>query len=223
MEEEQRKIYQSYLYATKKQLESESNKIQILSTLTRLRQICVHPGMFIKNFYGESGKVNMAIDLIVQSIANNHKLLVFSQFTSVFPYIEEKLKQLQIKYFLLEGSTKAIARIKMVDEFNENEEVKVFLIFLKAGGTGLNLYGADFVIHLDLWWNLSVENQATDRAHRIGQKRSVNVIKLVCENSIEQKVIELQTLKKELADRVIAADDTNLLHFDEKDLQYILS
>jgi len=223
MEDEQRKIYESILLSTKRQLEERKSKFEILSALTRLRQACVHPGMFIENYHGESAKVNMAIDLIEQSIANDHKLLVFTQFTTLFPFLEAKLREKKIKYFILQGSTKAIDRIKMVDQFNEEDDVKVFLISLKAGGTGLNLIGADFVIHIDPWWNVSVENQATDRAHRIGQKRSVNVIKLVCDNSIEQKVIELQMLKKELSDKVITDDEGNLQNLDEKDLKFILS
>ena len=223
MGEDQRKLYEAYLLKTKQDLTEGKSKIELLSALTRLRQICVHPAMFLDNYLGGSAKIELAIELINHSIQNDHKILLFSQFTSVFEAVEEELIKRKIKYFVLTGATKALQRISLVDEFNENNEIKVFLISVKAGGTGLNLVGADIVIHLDPWWNVSVENQATDRAHRIGQKRSVQVIKLVCDDSIEQKVIELQNLKKELADKIICDDDGNIQKLDEKDLDYLLS
>ena len=111
----------------------------------------------------------------------------------------------------------------MATDFNENNEYKVFLVSLKAGGTGLNLVGADVVIHLDPWWNVAAENQATDRAHRIGQTRVVQVIKLVCEDSIEQKVIELQEKKKEIVKMIVADDDTNIQKLSKDDLSYLIS
>lgn len=221
MTPEQRKVYEAYLLSIRTNIESKS-KFEVLSALTRLRQLCVHPGMFLENYHGGSAKIEVAMVLITQSIANGHKILLFSQFTKAFPYIEAELKKAKIKYFVLEGKTKAIERINLVDEFNENDEIKVFLISLKAGGTGLNLIGADIVLHLDPWWNIAAENQATDRAHRIGQKQSVQVIKLVCENSIEQKVIELQEIKKDLSEKVIASDDENILKLDDENIDYLL-
>lgn len=223
MEEEQRKVYEAMLLATRNQLEAGKSKFEILSSLTRLRQICVDPALFLADYHGGSAKVDYALDLIRELSENGHKILLFSQFASLFPILEEHLKKMKIDYYILTGSTPAIERMQMVDDFNENDDVKVFLISLKAGGTGLNLIGADVIIHFDPWWNVSVENQATDRAHRIGQKRSVQVIKLVCENSIEQKVIELQNLKKDLADKIIADDERGIEAMDERDLEYLLS
>lgn len=223
MDDEQRKVYEAQLMLTKNLLNSGKTKFEVLSSLTRLRQICVDPSLYLENYHGGSAKIDLALDIIQQSIANGHKILLFSQFTSLFPALEVELKKLKFDYYVLTGSTKSLERVQLVDDFNENEEVKVFLISLKAGGTGLNLTGANVIIHFDPWWNLSVENQATDRAHRIGQKRSVHVIKLVCENSIEQKVIELQNLKKDLADRIIMEDDQHIEKLEDDDLKYLLS
>ena len=127
----------------------------------------------------------------------------------MIPIIEKLLDELNIKHFTLDGKTKALNRKEMVDEFNNNENIKVFMISLKAGGTGLNLVGADMVIHLDPWWNSSAENQATDRAYRIGQSKKVHVIKLVCKDTIEEKVLLLQKLKKDLADSIIYSENEN--------------
>ncbi len=125
-----------------------------------------------------------------------HKILLFSTYTTMFEIIEKELKKEKISYFKLTGQTKVSERIGLVEEFNQNPEIKVFLISLKAGGTGLNLTGADMVIHYDPWWNLSAENQATDRAYRIGQKNNVQVYKLITKNSIEEKIYELQEKRR---------------------------
>ena len=132
------------------------------------------------------------------------------------------MDQEKIKYFTLTGETNNAQRMEMVSTFNSNNEYKVFFISLKAGGTGLNLVGADTVIHLDPWWNVSAQNQATDRAHRIGQIHTVNVIKIICADSIEQKVLELQELKKDLSNKVITNNDENILKLDNNDLNYLL-
>ena len=146
-----------------------------------------------------------------------NKILIFSTYTSMFELMEQELKNKNISYFKLTGSTKVDERIKMVDEFNENSNIKVFLISLKAGGTGLNLTGADMVIHYDPWWNLSAENQATDRAYRIGQKNNVQVYKLITKNSIEEKIYDLQMKKAELADNMLSTQTkfVNKLSKDE--------
>lgn len=144
------------------------------------------------------------MEIIEDAIQGNHKILLFSGYTSMFKIIEEELKQRNINYFKLTGATKVEERMKLVDEFNQNPEVKIFLISLKAGGTGLNLTGADMVIHYDPWWNLSTENQATDRAYRIGQKNNVQVYKLITKNSIEEKIYELQQKKAELMDSMLS-------------------
>src|SRR5690606_14581625 len=154
------------------------------AALTRLRQICCHPSTFIDNYQGGSGKLDLLMDVISEAIANDHRILVFSQFTSMLRIIEKELKELEIPYFYLEGSTPTQDRNDFVKRFNGGEG-KVFLISLKAGGTGLNLTGADTVIHYDPWWNPAVEDQATDRAYRIGQQNKVHVMKLITKGTIE--------------------------------------
>ena len=210
MTDEQEAVYLSYLAQAKQEVADEiqqngfeKSQFKILSTLTRLRQICCHPSLFIKDYKDESSKLNQCIEILSDAIEAGHKILLFSGYTSMFDIIEQELKSKKIKYFKLTGSTKIDERIKIVDEFNSNSEIKVFLISLKAGGTGLNLTGADMVIHYDPWWNQSAENQATDRAYRIGQKNNVQVYKLITSNSIEEKIYELQNKKAELIDNML--------------------
>lgn len=210
MGEEQRNLYLHYLVQAKQDLLEqiefngyEKSQIQILAALTRLRQICCHPSLFIEGYTAGSSKLDQCIQIVEDAIDSRHKILLFSGYTSMFPFIEKELNKRNISYFKLIGSTKVEERIKMVDEFNENPEIKVFLISLKAGGTGLNLTGADVVIHYDPWWNLSTENQATDRAYRIGQKNNVQVYKMITKNSIEEKIYELQQKKANLADNML--------------------
>ena len=223
MEQDQRKIYDAYLLKVRKELENHQNKIEILANLTRLREICVNPTMFLDSYTGSNIKTNRCLEIVSEAIETNHKVLIFSQFTTALHSLEEVFKNKNIPYFILTGQTTAEDRVNMAEEFNTYDEKKVFLVSLKAGGTGLNLIGADIVIHLDPWWNVSAENQATDRAHRIGQKRSVQVIKLIAQSTIEQKVLELQQLKKNLADQIINEGDNNLQQLSENDIKYILS
>ena len=215
MEEEQQKIYMSYLSQARteamkeiKQQGFEKSQIKILALLTRLRQICCHPSLFIENYQSGSSKLTQCIELVKDAVEGGHKILIFSGYTSMFKIIEGHLKKENIKYYKLTGQTKVEERIGLVDDFNKNEEVKVFLISLKAGGTGLNLIGADMVIHYDPWWNMSAENQATDRAYRIGQKNNVQVYKLITKNSIEEKIYELQEKKAKLIDQMIGTETT---------------
>ena len=222
MEGEQRKLYEAYLLKAREQIKKTDSRIAILAILTRLRQICVDPNMFIDNYKGNSAKIDLAINIILESINSGHRILGFSQFKSLFPSIIKRLDEENIKYFVITGEVKSEERLKMVEAFNDNKDIKVFLISLKAGGTGLNLTGADIVIHFDPWWNVSAENQATDRAHRIGQTRDVQVVKLICEDSIEQKVLELQQMKSSLTEKVITDGDEKIVHFDEKDIDYLL-
>ena len=176
--------------------------------LTRLRQICCHPSLFIENYKGNSGKLEQCINIIEEAIEGNHKILLFSSYTSMFEIIEKELEKRNIKYFKLIGNTPVNKRVEMVDEFNENKDIKVFLISLKAGGTGLNLTSADIVIHYDPWWNLSSENQATDRAYRIGQKNSVQVYKMITSNSIEEKINKMQERKASLSNDLLSTEET---------------
>lgn len=215
MQEEQQKLYLSYLQNAKLEAMEEINtngfqksQIKILALLMRLRQICCHPSIFLNDYKGESSKLNQCIEVIKDAVDAGHKILLFSTYTAMFPIIEEKLKESKIQYSKLTGQTKVGERIKLVDEFNENDEIKVFLISLKAGGTGLNLIGADMVIHYDPWWNLSAENQATDRTYRIGQKKNVQVYKLITKNSIEEKIYELQERKAKLIDNMLSTNET---------------
>ena len=215
MTDEQQDIYLSYLARAKKDVMEEikengieKSQIKILALLTRLRQICCHPSLFIENYKGESGKLNQCIEIIKDAIQSGHKILLFSGYTAMFDIIEKELKKEKIEYLKLTGQTKVSDRVNLVDEFNNSADKKLFLISLKAGGTGLNLVGADMVIHYDPWWNLSAENQATDRTYRIGQKRNVQVYKLITKNSIEEKIYELQKRKESLIDSMISTNQT---------------
>ena len=225
MEEEQRNLYISYLAQAREEVAEEINlngieksHIKILSVLTRLRQICCHPSLFIKDYTNESSKLNQCMEIVEDAVKANHKILLFSGYTSMFPIIEKGLQKLGISYFKLTGATKVDERIDLVDEFNENPDIKVFLISLKAGGTGLNLTGADMVIHYDPWWNLSAENQATDRAYRIGQKNNVQVYKLITKNSIEEKIYELQQKKAELIDNMLSTKTSFINKMSKEDI-----
>lgn len=222
MNNDQRKIYEAELQRAKGLIEKGDNKIVILSAITRLRQICVDPSLYIENYSGTSSKLELLIETIENNIRENHRIIIFSQFTSVFENISNEFNKKNIKHFILTGKTSSKDRVELSEEFNKNENIKVFLVSLKAGGTGLNLVGADIVIHLDPWWNVAAENQATDRAHRIGQKRVVQVIKMICENTIEQKVIELQNKKAEIVKLIVSDDDQQIQKLTLDDLRFIL-
>lgn len=225
MGEEQRKIYLSYLVRTKQELQDEINsngyersQIRILAALTRLRQICCHPSLFIDNYNEPCSKLEQCMEILEDGITAGHKILLFSSYTSMFEIIEKELKNRNIKYFKLTGATKVDERVDLVDEFNQNDEIKVFLISLKAGGTGLNLIGADMVIHYDPWWNISAENQATDRAYRIGQKNNVQVYKLITKDSIEEKIYDLQQRKATLTDNMLDTKTTFISKLSKEDI-----
>ena len=225
MKDEQKNIYLSYLFQAKKEVADqieergyEKSTMKILAALTRLRQICCHPSLFLENYNKGSSKLEQCIEIVEEGISAGHKILIFSSYTSMFKIIQKRLNELNIKYFLLTGSTKVDERIKLVEEFNKNEEIKIFLISLKAGGTGLNLTGADMVIHYDPWWNISTENQATDRAYRIGQKNNVQVYKLITKNSIEEKIYELQQKKSELIDNMLDTKPSFINQFSKEEI-----
>ena len=201
----------------------ERSQIKILAALTRLRQICCHPGLFIEYYKGGSSKLDQCMEIVEDGITAGHKILLFSTYTSMFEILEKELNKRDIKYFKLTGSTKVDERIELVDEFNQNKDISVFLISLKAGGTGLNLIGADMVIHYDPWWNLSAENQATDRAYRIGQKNNVQVYKLITKDSIEEKIYELQQRKAELTDNMLNMQTTFINKLSKDDIMNLFS
>lgn len=224
MTKEQKKIYVAYLKSIKGEIEEEINhkgfnksQIKILAGLTRLRQICCHPGMFIENYEGESGKLSFLKEILTDAIDGGHRILLFSQFTSMLSIIKDMLDGEGIQYMYLDGSTDVMKRGKLVEDFNKGIG-EVFLISLRAGGTGLNLTGADTVIHFDPWWNPAVEEQATDRAHRIGQENTVQVIKLITKGTIEEKIFQLQEEKKEMIDRVITEGETLVSKLSEEEI-----
>lgn len=225
MTEEQAKVYAAWLVKARTEFEAEiktrgmeKSHIKILSLLTRLRQICCHPSLFIENYSGGSGKLEMLQEILKDAISGGHRVLLFSQFTGMLNLIKKDLDSLGISYYYLDGSTKAEERIKLVQMFNAGTK-DIFLISLKAGGTGLNLTGADMVIHFDPWWNPAVEDQATDRAYRIGQKNSVQVYKLLSKNTIEEKIYELQKRKKELIDVLVKPGENFLSKMTEDEVR----
>ena len=210
---EQERLYAANLASIKDRLtgsatagQGATNKLVVLSMITRLRQLCCDPSLCYENYEGKSAKLELCMELVSSSTQGGHKLLLFSQFTSMLSIIEGRLKAEGISYYVLKGSTSKEERARLISMFNM-DATQVFLISLKAGGTGLNLTAADIVIHYDPWWNLSVQNQATDRAHRIGQLRSVQVFKLIAKGTIEEKILKLQEEKIKLADMVISEGD----------------
>ncbi|WP_294379212.1 DEAD/DEAH box helicase [uncultured Clostridium sp.] len=226
LENEQKTIYQTYAKYAKDIIEKkvESNelkksRIEILSYITKLRQICLDPSVVMDNYNGRSSKIDTLIDILAESVKGGHKVLVFSQFTSVLKNIGKILKEVNQPYCYLDGTLSSSERIKIVNEFNESDK-NIFLISLKAGGTGLNLTSADIVIHFDPWWNPAVEDQATDRAHRIGQKNSVEVIKLISKDTVEEKILDLQNSKKELTDKILSEnlDSYSLNTLDDNEI-----
>ncbi len=229
MEEPQRLVYTATLASLKALLEghrdstlSGQSRMTVLSLLTRLRQICCDPRLCCEGYTGQSAKLEACVELLRQAADGGHKVLLFSQFTSMLELIRQRLTAEGISYYLLQGSTPAPQRAALVDAFN-TDDTAVFLISLKAGGTGLNLVGADMVIHYDPWWNLSVQNQATDRAHRIGQKNPVQVVRLVARDTIEDKILRLQEDKWQLAESVIGGDGGDITALSAEELLAILS
>lgn len=225
MEEEQATLYKAHLAMMQKEFNKEvkekglgKSHIKILAMLTRLRQLCCHPGLFLEDYEGGSSKLDQCLELIEDSIEAGHKILLFSQFTTMLEKIGEELEKRDIHYYKLTGETRADRRLAMVEAFNE-DTTPIFLISLKAGGTGLNLTGADIVIHYDPWWNVSSENQATDRAYRIGQEKNVQVFKLITQNTIEEKIKELQERKIGLADNVLTEGHTLIGQMTENEIR----
>lgn len=227
MTDEQNKLYTANTLKLQKDLEQQSDsmfktsKIQILAELTKLRQLCCDPSLIYQNYHGGSAKLDTCIQLIENAMAGGHKILLFSQFTSMLDVIERRLKSERILYYRLDGSTKSEQRTRLVNAFNENK-IPVFLISLKAGGTGLNLTGADIVIHYDPWWNAAAQNQATDRAHRIGQTHTVTVYKLIARHTIEEKILELQENKKTLSDQILSEKGVTASQLTKEELLKLL-
>lgn len=223
----QREIYTAHAIELQEQLRQtgdgaySSDKLQVLAQLTKLRQLCCDPSLCYSNYKGGSAKLDTCMELILGGIEGGHKILLFSQFTSMLELIGKRLKKEGVAYYSLTGSTPKEERIRMVGAF-QSDEIPVFLISLKAGGTGLNLTAADIVIHYDPWWNVAAQNQATDRTHRIGQKKQVSVFKLIMKDTIEENIMKLQESKKDLAEQIITEGTLSLSSLTREDLLEIL-
>lgn len=220
--EEENKLYLAHLASVNKELNAmmgneKVDKIAVLAMLTKLRQICCEPRLLFDNIYDSSSKMKACMDLVVNLKENSQKVLIFSSFTSVLDLIERELNLLNISSYKLTGQTSKEERRELIQKF-QSDDTEVFLISLKAGGTGLNLTAAQAVIHFDPWWNISAQNQATDRAYRIGQEKNVQVFKLVMKNSIEEKILKLQEKKKDLADSFVENNEGSLSKMDKDDI-----
>lgn len=221
---EQRRVYDAALLQKRDRLDRilrdrglSRGRAEVLSAITELRQICCHPALCLPDYDGISGKMEMLMDVLPPALAAGRRALVFSQFTSMLHLIEKRFRQEGIPYLYLDGETPAAQRVDLCRRFNEGE-TNVFLISLKAGGTGLNLTGADLVIHYDPWWNPTAEEQATGRAHRIGQTKKVEVIRLVVHHSIEEQVLQMSGRKRRLFDQLITPGEEMPTRLTEKDI-----
>jgi SNF2 family DNA or RNA helicase len=225
----QKELYKSYAESARDELVKlvqrdgfDRVQIHVLATLTRLKQICCHPAIFAKEKaeMGDSAKYDMLVDLLQTLVEGGHKTVIFSQYTRMLHIMREDLVQKGISFVYLDGSSKN--RLEVVKQFNEDPSILVFLVSLKAGGTGLNLVGADTVIHYDMWWNPAVEAQATDRVHRIGQQKSVSAYKLITLGTIEEKIAEMQKRKKGLVKKVVSCDDEAISKLTWEDVLELL-
>ncbi|MEG0323060.1 MAG: DEAD/DEAH box helicase, partial [Raoultibacter sp.] len=233
MEGEQRQLYvaseqqlRESLTEQRKNRKSKSfdaRKVEILAELTKLRQLCCDPHLLYENYEGPAAKLDAVVELVESAIDAGEKVLVFSQFTSFLALIADRLDVIGAPYYTLTGATAKKKRLELVNAFNE-DDTPVFLMSLKAGGTGLNLTGATIVIHADPWWNAAAQAQATDRAHRIGQTQVVSVYKVIAKDTIEERILRLQEAKSDLADRIIGSGNAgiSLAKMTEDDLIELL-
>ena len=226
MSPDQEKLYKTVLDAAKKgikNIKGKQERLNVFTALLKLRQVCIHPQLLkeVGASSIESSKFELAKEKITELIDEGHKIVMFSQFTEMLDIMQKWTKEQKIYTERIDGTVSAKGRMDAVDEFQTNEKPGIFLISLKAGGVGLNLTAADYVIHLDPWWNPAIESQATDRVHRMGQKNKVFVYKLITSGTIEEKIQELQESKKQLLSEIIDIDsaEEKSLNFDEiKDL-----
>ena len=227
----QKALYLKVLRESKEEMEEliaregfKKARFKILQLLMKLRQICIDPSILYSNYKKESIKFEKLIEVVKDYVAEGHKILIFSSFKKVIDKVKTIFDKESITSYMIAGDVKSKTRMELVEKFN-NDDTNCFLITLKSGGTGLNLTSADVVIHLDIWWNPQVENQATDRAHRIGQKNKVTVIKMVTKGTIEERIIELQNKKKILSDNLIEGKDNSevLSSLSEKDIKKLLA
>ncbi|WP_409292581.1 SNF2 helicase associated domain-containing protein [Peribacillus sp. SCS-37] len=224
----QKTLYAGYLAKlrqdTLKHLDRDTvrkNRIKILAGITRLRQICCHPGLFVDHYKGGSAKFNQLLEILEEARLAGRRVLVFSQFTKMLGMIGREAARRGMPFFYLDGETPSHERVQLCEKFNRGER-NLFLISLKAGGTGLNLTGADTVVLYDTWWNPAVEEQAADRAHRYGQKSTVQVIKLIARGTIEEKMNELQEKKKQLTESILAGESRNTMALTDEDIRELL-
>lgn len=196
-----------------------SSQFILLQGLTKLRQIANHPRLVEKEYKGGSGKMEDVLHMLDRALAENHKILIFSQFVKHLALVKEHLLEQGLDYAYLDGSTKE--RQGQVEMFQNNDDVRIFLISLKAGGLGLNLTAADYVFILDPWWNPAIEAQAVDRAYRIGQKNQVFTYKFITKNTVEEKILNLQRNKQKLADDLITAEESFVKSLTKEDIQSI--
>ncbi len=222
MNPNERKVYEATRIEAKNILDKSKDFISILGYLTLLREICIDPSLVYSNFNHNSSKLDLMEKITLDEISKGNRVLIFSQFVKALEKIENKLNENNIKYLYIDGQTKSEDRVNIANEFNNDESIKVCVISLKAGGTGLNLTGANIVIHLDPWWNYSKEAQASDRVYRIGQTKNVKVYKLVSQNTVEENVIYLQNKKKELAEEILS-DSDKMTKLTKEDLMFLLN
>lgn len=228
--EKEKTLYASLVKDTREKIDEMIRKegflksrFLILQLLTKLRQLCIDPSLLYVNYKEESSKMETLKNILIEAVRNEHKILIFSSFKGALSKIEEMLSTEKMTYYRMDGSTPSKKRMEYVENFNQ-DQTNVFLIMLKSGGTGLNLTAADMVIHLDLWWNPQAENQATDRAHRIGQKKVVEVIKLITKGTIEEKILDLQKKKQKLSDLLIEGESENVFSaLTEEDVRNLLA
>lgn len=221
-EQEYEKVKSNYRNMILESIEEKgvsSSQLLLLQGLTKLRQIANHPRMVIEDYEGDSGKLEDAVHMLQSALKNNHKILVFSQFVKHLSIFREYLDKEKTPYAYLDGTTKD--RKSQVDLFQNNEQIKIFLISLKAGGLGLNLTAADFVFILDPWWNPAIEAQAVDRAYRIGQKNTVFTYKFITTNTVEEKILNLQKNKQKLASDLITTEESFVKNLSREDIQSI--
>ena len=223
LETEQRKLYLAAVVDAREKLRAAKpeDKMTVFAVLMRLREICCDPRLVADNWTGSSAKLEACLELVTEAVAGGHRILLFSQFTSMLELLAKRLDEAGVSHFTLQGSTPKPVRAEQVRRFNQGE-ADVFLISLRAGGTGLNLTAADIVIHYDPWWNLAAQNQATDRAYRIGQRNPVQVYRLIAQDTIEEKIVELQQAKQSLADTVTGGADGAILSMNPEQLLQLL-
>ncbi|MEG0767711.1 MAG: DEAD/DEAH box helicase, partial [Clostridia bacterium] len=225
MPAEQRRVYAAALLQLRQRVDNllrtkgvQRGRIEVLAMITQLRQICCHPSLCMEGYAGSSGKLDALLDILPGALDSGHRVLIFSQFTSMLQILQRRLESEGIGCLYLDGKTPVQHRLTLVNRFNDGEG-QVFLISLKAGGSGLNLTGADTVVHYDPWWNPAAEDQATDRAHRIGQTRAVQVIRLITRGSIEEQVAHLGERKRALFDTVVTAGEQMPTQLTEADIR----